>query len=46
MNPGALPEESGRDDARIVEDEEFVALKKFAKFQKLMILEPTRGAIQ
>jgi hypothetical protein len=46
MNPGALPEEPGRDDACIVEDEKFVALKKFTEFQKLMIFEPACGAIQ
>jgi hypothetical protein len=46
MYPGALPEEPGRDDSCNVEDEKFVALKKFTEFQKLMIFEPTCGAIQ
>src|SRR2546426_12837548 len=46
MNPGAPPEEPGRDDARIVEDEEFVTLKKFAEFKKAMIFEPAGGAVQ
>src|SRR6266446_2268687 len=46
MNPGAPPEEPGRDDARIVEDEEFVALKKFAEFKKPMIFEPAGGPVQ
>jgi hypothetical protein len=46
MNPGAPPEEPGRDDACVVEDEKFVALKKFGKFQKLMIFELAFDAIQ
>ena len=46
MNPGAPPEEPSRDDARIIEDEEFVALKKFAEFKKAMIFEPAGGAVQ
>ena len=45
MNSGASPEEPGRNDARIVEDEKFVALKKFRKFKKAMIFEPACGAI-
>src|SRR5712691_9418813 len=46
MNPGAPPEEAGRDDARIVEDEEFTTLKKFREFKKAMIFEPVCEAIQ
>jgi hypothetical protein len=46
MNPGAPPEEPGGDDARIVEDEEFVALKNFAEFKKAMIFEPACGPVQ
>jgi len=46
MNPRAPPEEPGGDDARIVEDEEFVTLKKFAEFKKAMIFEPAGGAVQ
>ena len=46
MKPLSLPEEPSRDDTCIIEDEEFVALKKFAEFKKAMILEPAGGAIQ
>ncbi len=46
MNPGAPPEKPGRDDARIVEDEEFVALKKLAEFKKAMIFEPACETVQ
>jgi len=46
MNPDAPPEEPGRDNARIVEDEEFVAFKKFAEFKKAMIFDPAGGAAQ
>jgi hypothetical protein len=45
MNPNAPSEEPSRDDARVVEDEKFVALKKFAKFQKTMIFELACGAV-
>jgi len=46
MNPGTPPEEPGRDDARIVEDEEFVAPKKIEYFKKQMIFELAGGPIQ
>jgi len=46
MNPGAPPEEPGRDDARIVEDEQFVTPKKIEYFKKQMIFEPAGGPIQ
>jgi hypothetical protein len=46
MHPGARPEEPGRDDARIVEDQEFVTLKKFREFKKAMIFEPACAAVQ
>ena len=46
MNPGAPPEEPGRDDARIVEDEKLVALKKFREFKKAMIFKPACRAVQ
>ena len=46
MNPGAPPKEPGRNDARIVEDEEFVTLKKFREFKKAMIFEPACETVQ
>jgi len=46
MNPDAPPEKPGRDNARIVENEELVTLKKFAEFKKAMIFEPAGGAVQ
>jgi hypothetical protein len=46
MNPGAPPEEPGRDNARIVEDQEFVALKEFGECKKAMIFKPACEAVQ
>ncbi len=39
MHPGAPPEQARRNDARIVEDEEFVAAQQAGKFREDAVLE-------
>jgi hypothetical protein len=39
MNAGTPPEQAGRDDARIVEDEEFVASQETGEFNEEPVLE-------
>jgi hypothetical protein len=46
MDAGAPSEQAGGDDARIVEDEEFVASQENGKFREEAVFEYSRGTIQ
>jgi hypothetical protein len=39
MDPGPSPIQAGRNDARIVEDEEFVAAQQIGEFRKEPVFE-------
>ena len=45
-DPGTSPEEPGRNDARIVEDQEFVAVKKFRELEKAVIFKAPGRAVE